>query len=461
MNSPRSLHPLHSLRADLRLAWELTRGSDRGEWWRVTLTATGAALATGFTVTAVALASLRGYHDVPYAAGLLDEPGTRSGVIVSLLLLLVPVLGFLGQCARIGAVHRDRRLAGLRLAGATPWQVRRIAALETGLACLLGSAVATVFTVLLLLRLWDRPTAPAWAGIALVAVGVPLLGATAGALALRRVVASPLGWVRRVGPRSGRGPGLLFLGGILLVAVLALLAVTTTATPAANRPNGGPPLMMAGAVLAVGAGAVWLAGATAEVTGRILAVRARSAATLIAAERLRDDPWAASRTHAAVLLVTVVGTGFLGIRHALTQALHSETRLAEDPSYYTTGLDLTGAAIAVALAITLSGLAVGTAESLATRRRGLAAQAAAGVPRTVLGRALLLETALPLAPAVLLAGAGGMAIGTAYATTTGGWSVPWAASLVPLAVYAACLLASATSLPLLRRTVRPGELRYA
>ncbi|MGX1562298.1 FtsX-like permease family protein [Streptomyces sp. NPDC055506] len=449
------------MRADVRLAWELTRGSDRGEWWRVSLTATGAALATGFALTAVALASLRGSYNVPYAAGLLDQPGTRSGVIVSLLLLLVPVLGFLGQCARIGAVHRDRRLAGLRLAGATPWQVRRIAALETGLACLLGSAVATVVSVLLLLRLWDRPTALAWAGIALVAVAVPLLGATAGALALRRVVASPLGWVRRVGPRSGRGPGLLFLGGVLLVAALALLAVTTTATPAANRPGGGPPLMMAGAVLAVGAGAVWLSGAAARATGRLLAVRARSAATLIAAERLRDDPWSASRTHAAVLLVTVVGTGFLGVRQALTRALHSETRLAEDLSYYTTGLDLTGAAIAVALAITLSGLAVGTAESLATRRRGLAAQAAAGVPRTVLGRALLLETALPLAPAVLLAGAGGMAIGTVYGAATGGWSVPWAALLVPLAVHAACLLAAATSLPLLRRTVRPGELRYA
>ncbi|GHA12765.1 FtsX-like permease family protein [Streptomyces purpurascens] len=464
--SPRSprflrfLRFLHSPRADLRLAWELTRGSDRGEWWRVTLTATGAALATGFALTAVALASLRGYHDVPYAAGLLDQPGTRSGVIVSLLLLLVPVLGFLGQCARIGAVHRDRRLAGLRLAGATPWQVRRIAALETGLACLLGSAVATVFSVLLLLRLWDRPTALAWAGIALVAVAVPLLGATAGALALRRVVASPLGWVRRVGPRSGRGPGLLFLGGVLLVAALALLAVNTTATPAANRPNGGPPLMMAGAVLAVGAGAVWLSGAAAKATGRLLAVRALMAATLIAAERLRDDPWSAARTHAAVLLVTVVGTGFMGIRQVLGDVVRTRKDLAESVTYYTTGLDLTGAAIVVAFVITMSGLAVGTAESLATRRRGLAAQTAAGVPRTVLGRALLLETALPLAPAVLLAGLGGLAIGTWYALLSGR-PVPWATSLVPLAVYAACLLAAATSLPLVRRSVRPGELRYA
>ncbi|MFH8494503.1 FtsX-like permease family protein [Streptomyces coeruleorubidus] len=451
---------MNSLRTDLRLAWELTRGSDRGEWWRVALTATGAALAAGFALAAVALASLRGGHQVPVAAGLLDEPGTRSGVIVGLLLLLVPVLGFLGQCARIGAVHRDRRLAGLRLAGATPWQVRRIAALETGLACLLGSAVATVLSVLLLLRQWDRPTALAWAGIALVAVAVPVLGAVAGALALRRVVASPLGWVRRVGARGGRGPGLLFLAGVLLVAVLALLAVVTTSTAAPNRPNGRVPLTMMGVVLAVGAGAVWLSGATAKATGRVLAVRARSAATLIAAERLRDDPWSAARTHAAVLLVTVVGTGFLGIRQVLSDEVHSTRHLAERASYYTTGLDLTGAAIVVAFAITLSGLAVGTAESLATRRRGLAAQAAAGVPRAVLGRALLLETALPLAPAVLLSGLGGMTIGTGYALLSDR-PVSWAIALVPVAVYAACLLAAATSLPLLRRSVRPGELRYA
>ncbi|MFJ1959515.1 FtsX-like permease family protein [Streptomyces massasporeus] len=447
-----------SLRADLRLAWELTRGSDRGEWWRVTLTAVGAALATGFALAAVALASLRGgnYH-VPVASGLLNEPGTRSGVIAGLLLLLVPVVGFLGQCARIGAVHRDRRLAGLRLAGATPWQVRRIAALETGLAGLLGSAVATVFSVL---RLWDRPTALTWAGIALVAVAVPLLGAAAGALALRRVVASPLGWVRRVAPRTGRGPGLLFLAGLLLVGAAALFTLLSTSSAASNRPSAGLPLTMVGVVLAVGAGSVWLSGAVAKGMGRLLAGRARSAAVLIAAERLRDDPWAAARTHAAVLLVTVVGTGFMGIREVFLDAVHSDESLTENLGYYTLGVDLTGAAVAVALAITLSGLAVGTAESMATRRRGLAAQAAAGVPRAVLGRSLLLETALPLAPAVLLAGLGGTAIGTWYALLTG-HPVPWVTALVPLAVYAACLLAAATSLPLLGRSVRPGELRYA
>ncbi|MEU8851695.1 ABC transporter permease [Streptomyces sp. NPDC048564] len=447
------------LSTDLRLAWLLTRGSDRREWWRVLLTAVGAAGATGIGLAVATLAALDGQYSVSFGAGLLNQPSDRQGVIVALLMLLVPVLGFLGQCARVGAVHRDRRLAALRLAGAAPAQVRRIAALEAGLACLAGSAVATVFCVLLLLRVWQAPEPMAWLGIALVAVTVPALGAAVSALSLRRVVSSPLGRLRRVRPT--RGPGRAF------VALTGLLAATALLTGLATVYGGSldhalVPLTVFTASLLTGVSAVWLAGWASGRLGTALAARAQRPALLIAAERLRDDPWAAARTHAAVLLVTVVGTAFVGIREVLTQFVNSSDDLAEYDSYYTTGLDLSGTAILVALVLTLSGLAVGTAESLVTRRRGLAAQAAAGVPKSVLGRALLLETALPLAPAVLLAGAGGTAIHMGWAgmldAAAGG--VPLVPVLVPLAVYAACLLAAATSLPLLRRTVRPAELRY-
>ncbi|AVH58714.1 MULTISPECIES: hypothetical protein [Streptomyces] len=448
---------------DLRLALLLTRGSDRREWWRVTLTALGAALATGFALAAVAVASLEGQYHLSVANGLLNQPGERSGIVLTLLLLLVPVLGFLGQCARIGAVHRDRRLAGLRLAGASPAQVRRIAALEAGLACLAGSAVATVFAALLLLREWHEPPAVVWLGFAAIAVTVPLLGALVSAFALRRVVASPLGWVRRVRPSGGRGPVLVFLVATLMILLTGLVMGLVMAPRGFHGP-GTAPLLVFTVVIITGAGAVWLTGVTARLTGRLLAARTGNPATLIAAERLRDDPWAAARTHAAVLLVTIVGTAFMGIRQVLLDELNGRAPEArpESMSFYTTGFNLTGAAIVVALTITLSALAVGTAESLATRRRGLAAQTAAGVPGNVLGRALLLETALPLAPAVALAGVGGMVISTGYAFLVegGGHAVPLVPLLVPLIVYAACLLAAATSLPLLRRSVHPAELRY-
>ncbi|MFG2470830.1 ABC transporter permease [Streptomyces canus] len=450
------------LTADLRLAWLLTRGSDRREWWRIGLTAVGAALATGIGLAVAALNSLDGYHSVSFGAGLLDSASDRRNVSLVMGLLLVPVLGFLGQCARIGAVHRDRRLATLRLAGAGAWQVRRIAALESGPACLAGSLTATAVCVPLLLHVWARPTALAWTGIALVAVAVPVLGAAVSALSLRRVVASPLGWVRRV--RSVWGPGRTLRAVIALLGVAALFVGVSSFTGGPVRLTLGP-LALFAVVLVVGAATVSLAGTAARRLGGFLAARAQSPALLIAAERLRDDPWAAARTHAAVLLVTVVGAGFVGVRQVLLAVLdtmHREGTLGTDMAYYTTGIDLTAAAILVALALTVTGLAVGTVESLATRRRGLAAQVAAGVPYRVLARALLLETALPLAPAVGVAGLGGTAIGAWYASLTtdhSGTSLPYAALLVPLAVYAACLLAAATSLPLLRRSVRPAELR--
>ncbi|QNP75958.1 ABC transporter permease [Streptomyces roseirectus] len=427
------------------------RGSDRREWWRVGLTAVGAGLATGLGQVGAALYSLRGRHHIPYAAGLFDDPGERRGTIFVLGLLLIPVLAFLGQCARIGAVHRDRRLAGLRLAGAGAAQVRRIAALETGPACLLGAGAASAVCVSVLASIWKGATLYTWTGMAVVAVAVPLLGAGAGVFALRHVVASPLGLVRRVRP-EGRG-GMFAVGTVAVVLSLTFVVLTGDI-----RASLLPPLAVL-LVAVAGAGAVATAGTLARLAGGFLAPRARSAAVLIAAERLRDDPWAAARTHAAVLLITVIGTGYVAVRAVLVDGF-GEHRYAADDDFYLAGLDLTAAAIGLALLIALSGLAVGSAESLASRRRGLAAQVAAGVPRSVLARALLLETALPLAPAVLFAGGGGALLGYWYGELTD-VPLPYSMVLVPLGVYGTCLLAAATSLPLLGRTVRPEELRQA
>ncbi|MFI6892649.1 FtsX-like permease family protein [Streptomyces sp. NPDC050256] len=446
------------MRADARIAWSLARGSDRREWWRIALTAVGALLATVFALAAITVAAVRGQVSIPFGNGLLNQPGERAGVVVALLLLLVPVLGLLGQCARIGAVHRDRRMAVLRLAGASPAQVRRISALESAPACLAGSAGGLGAVAVALAVQGHTPPATAWVAFVVVVLGVPVAGALVSVLALRRVVASPLGEVRRVRPERGSRALLVLAVAALPIAVGAYALVVRGSSPAAAS----FPMLVFGLVFLTGGGAVWAAGASAAHLGRRLTESA-SPAVMIAAGRLRDDPWAAARTHAALLLVTVVGIAFVGVREVVLADLRGKgVHRAADLAFYTNGIDLAGVAILVALAISLFGLAVGTAESLATRRRGLAAQAAAGVPHTVLARATLLETALPLAPAVLLATVGGMAVHLAYTAVAAPGTAPsMLPLLVPVAVYGACLLAAATSLPLLRRMAHPAELRFA
>lgn len=111
----------------LRLA--VTGG--RADLMRIVLTVVGSAAATVVLLTAATVASV-GPSDGPYGLEVLNEPGLRPGVMVVLLLLCVPILSFVGQCVRVGAPARDRRLAAFRMAGerrATParsWHSRPV-----------------------------------------------------------------------------------------------------------------------------------------------------------------------------------------------------------------------------------------------------------------------------------------------------------------------------------------------
>jgi hypothetical protein len=192
---------LRALRSDALLAWSLLNGSPRSERWRLSLTALGAMTGTGFTLAAIVVTAIDAndghhpddmggvvvYHPY-YTNGLINEPGLRPGVTIALLLLLLPVLAFLAQCTRIGALHRERRLAALRLAGATPRQVRRITALETGTVSALGTLAGLAGFLALRAGLgaaqqgrevltWPTDVPLPWGRIVLVVAGVPLLAA--------------------------------------------------------------------------------------------------------------------------------------------------------------------------------------------------------------------------------------------------------------------------------------------
>ncbi|GGM20653.1 FtsX-like permease family protein [Micromonospora yangpuensis] len=399
---------------------------------RVILTALSAALAvlTGLAAATVLAIPTPPFsdpenflsnHSEQYASGLLREPGLRPGVAFALLLLTVPVLALAGQCARLGAPARDRRLAALRLAGATPGQVTLVAALETGVASLLGALVA-LGAYLAGREVFDRPdqrgqlalptdVLPHPGVLAAVVLGLPLVATVATVLLLRAVVTGPLGVTRRATRSGAPRPwaGLLIGVGLLAFAsirpVLEVYARTGVEAPTWLVPT----LLMTGGLLAM-TGVVTGAGWFSYTAGRLLRRYSRGPAALLAAGRLTADPWAGSRTLAALLAALVFGGGAAGLRAyfvADDARLREENRLVgvdagADP-FYLASMDLVDLAVQVAVAIAAAGMLVALVEGVVGRRRAYASLAATGVPRATLSRSILWQVLAPAVPAVLLA----------------------------------------------------------
>jgi hypothetical protein len=171
-----------------------------------------------------------------------DASGIDLIFAVVALTVLFPVLIFIGTATRLSAARREQRFAALRLAGATPWQVSVIAAVEACVAAVAG--VVAGFGLFFVLR---PPIASIpWTGVpffvgdlrlsladlGLVAVGVPVAAAAAALLALRRVRISPLGVSRRLTPRPPRARRLIpLLAGVAELVVFAVIG-TRRATAA-------------------------------------------------------------------------------------------------------------------------------------------------------------------------------------------------------------------------------------
>lgn len=483
----------------------LAAGGGRADRVRIALTAVGAAAAV-VALLAAATVAATGADDGPYTSALLNEPGLHPGVVAALVLLCVPVLTFTGQCARIGAPARDRRLATLRLIGATPADVRRIAGAETALAAGFG-AVAGLGAYLLGRVLLDTPviatrtverqmtlpngdlnlvfeevTGPAlrlptdvlppWWLIAVMVLVVPVGAGIAGQLAMRRVALTPFGLVRAASVRPVRAvPLILFLAGTAGMAVFS--GIIRFLDPPASANTAIALLFLLLFVLSV-SGLIMGTAALASALGGLLAPRTGRPALLIAARRLVAAPHDASRANAAVLAVVMVAAAVQGYRENLLIATANN-----DSDVYATGTRMASLALLVAGTVAALGLLVGAVESVLTRRRTLAALVAAGTPRGVLRRAVLLEVLLPIAPAVLISTAAGALaarglFGTSVTTegefvskdgivvpaTVVDVPVPWAelGVLAGLALGLTTLLALA-AMPLLTRALESTELR--
>ncbi|MFC9970078.1 FtsX-like permease family protein [Spirillospora sp. NPDC127200] len=259
-----------------------------------------------------------------YATGTVSSTPQIYQVLAAIasVLMVVPLLVFGGAAARLTVARRDRRLASLRLVGATPGQVVAVTVVEAVLTALAGAVAGALLYALAVPALaritigggvWFAgdlwPPLPWLAGVL---AAVPLLVGVSAVVGLRRVVVSPLGVARRQTPPGMRAVRLLAfvvivaafgavggsLGGLREVGAVVLLA------------------FLALAFLGINLVGPWVV----ALIGRIAAGTARRPARLLAGRRLLDDPRAAWRTVAGVALTGFVA-GFLALLNpsAMTQ----------------------------------------------------------------------------------------------------------------------------------------------
>ncbi|MGI8682466.1 MAG: FtsX-like permease family protein [Mycobacteriales bacterium] len=246
----------------------------------------------------------------------LPAPGeVRVAVGLALVGLLVPVLVFIATATRLSAAARERRLAAIRLVGATPEQARLLAAAEAGVAATVGAVLGGV--LFLALRQVAAAALPVPAGVfpadlappaeqaGLVLLGAPVLAVATGRAALRHVVTSPLGVTRQARVRRAGPARLLPLGtGLVLLALAGVNARAVT---------GG---RWYGAVLLLGGAAFVLIGlavgmpALARLAAAGLLRTGGGVAGQLAARRLQLDPTPVARVVTGSVLVVFV-TGWL------------------------------------------------------------------------------------------------------------------------------------------------------
>ncbi|MCW2801701.1 MAG: hypothetical protein JWQ70_3173 [Aeromicrobium sp.] len=441
------------------LAWSLARA---GGWSRSALLAGCTATVSGLLLVAVSLLVLKDDAGEQLASFVRDG-GTRGGVVFAVVLLTLPPLLLLDQAVRLGTANRDRRLAALRVAGATPSEVRRLGAIEVGIPTSIGAVLGIgVFAALRAVvggqqyastsedftspnfAVVPTNSGPSWWQLILVVVGVAVVGTLVGWRASRSVVTSPLGVIRRETRRPPRPWGLL------------LLLVAAGLTPTAFSVGHGTDFVVFIVIALLVAALVALAPWVAYVMARRLQRRTSLPATLLAAQRIIAEPRAAGRAAAAIGGIALVSGGVVGFVLQVTGSG------SYDESSYLPGATLVAISLLVGLAIAAGSMAVHSVESLLDRRREVAFLAATGMLESELELAARREitmVALPLAVVGSLLGAATMPLIGGESVAALLLSVLLGLTITVGLVWLAAVLAVRAVRPWARRAASPLNLR--
>ncbi len=235
-------------------------------------------------------------------------------IVLAAVGALAPVAVFVGTATRMSATRRELRLAALRLVGATPAQVARLAVVEALIATSLGALAGVVLFLALrplVARIplddatwWPGAIVPPLPGALALLLAVQVVGALGALVAMRRLTVTPLGVQRRsqpAPPSAGRAVPLV----ISLVALLGLIVVAGSGL-SEGLVLGAIGLAFAGVIGSIAYAGPWLT----AVVGRGLHRTARGAASLLAARRLGDDPRGSFGAIAGVIMAVFVASAF-------------------------------------------------------------------------------------------------------------------------------------------------------
>lgn len=290
---------------DAALAWRFAVAGGLG---RAGLVVAGNAVGAAVVLLALAVPSALG--------GTLTRDDERF-VSVVVVFLLMPVACLLASVARLSSSTRDRRLAALRLLGATARRTRRIAALEAAVLSLVGAAAGALLFAFVLRPVAERidggwrawfaaGLAPPGRGWAIALIGVPVLSMAVSVVPVRTTARSALS-VRRQGPAAA--PRRWRLVPLVVGVVLLAWAVGYDQRPDVNPRARLLVPFFAGAVL-TGLALPLVVPNAVRLIGNAAVRWGRSPSVLLAGRRLQQEPAGTTRLVAALLVaVFVVGGG--------------------------------------------------------------------------------------------------------------------------------------------------------
>jgi hypothetical protein len=394
----------------------------------------------------------------------LQEGGLRSGIAIATVLLAIAACALAIQALKLGTAARDRRLTTLRLAGATPDQVRSVGAVEAGLAGLAGGILAGPLYLLLALmvqglprmgRVLPPPNAVDLVTWPIVAVILTAAAAVIGGTLRRGVIVDPL-TATPAGPLRYRTA--LIVGGVGLVAsFLGYFSVVRSETMLYLNMV----LLVVGMVVAAAA----LAPVLVDQLGRRLSGSADPLKVLAGGRLIRTARSAGRTATLLVICGMVAGIGALGVAAAIADREGTPMEQISGSSvwFMVTGFGLTAAAALFTAFVAGAALIAGAADDLLDQRRQFAYLSIFGVGEAQLRRSvryqLTSSAALPLATGLMA----GCLLYRFYSRGIGpGTSVLWTVGIPIVGTGLAWLVAAAATFLLrgqVREAIDPKNLR--